>query len=114
MAVHELTLSQLDSLDDGRIVVAWQQALKRAVADCEDRPAVGEARKIVLQTEIVPRLDEDGRLSTVGVQFQIKDSAPVRKTKKYDMQPRRGKQLVFNDLSDDNVQQRTLDEMEGA
>ena len=35
MAVHELTLSKLDVLDDGRITVAWQQALKRAVADCK-------------------------------------------------------------------------------
>ena len=112
MAVHELTLSQLDALDNGRIVVAWQQALKRAVADCEDRPAVSETRKVILQTEIVPVLDQDAQLETVKVQFKIKDTVPTRKTKKYDMQPRRGQQLAFNDLSDDNVQQRTLDELE--
>lgn len=112
MAVHELTLSKLDALDDGRITIAWQQALKRAVADCEDRPAVGEARKVILQTEISPILDEDGQLDTCRVQFQVKESAPVRKTKKYDMDPRRGQILVFNDLSDDNVKQRTLDELE--
>ena len=114
MAVHELKLGEIDNVDDGRVTVAWQQALKRAVADIEDRPAVGDARKVVLQTELVPTLDQDGQLDTIKVQFQIKDTVPTRKTKKYDMQSRRGQQLVFNDLSDDNVHQRTLDEMEGA
>jgi hypothetical protein len=35
---------------------------------------------------------------------------PARRTKTYSCGYRRGGQLVFNDLSDDNINQRTLDE----
>lgn len=112
MALVEFDLKSLDSLDGGRVLVAWQQALKRVMLDCQDRPAVSDARKITLQTDVVPVIGDDGLLDTVRLQFQVKDTAPVRKSKKYEMEPRRGGMLVFNDLSDDNVKQRTLDELE--
>ena len=117
MALHEFKLETLTKLDDGRVVEAWNQALRRAILDCEDRPGVTEARKVILQLELAPTIDEDGNVDTVRGQFQVKDSAPVRKTKKYDFSPRlqgKSKVLIFNDLSDDNVKQHTIDEVTGG
>ena len=111
--LREFRIESLTELDGGRVVEAWNQALKRAIADCEDRPGVTDTRKVMLQLELSPSLDEDGNVESVKGQFQIKDSVPTRKTKKYDFEPRfqdGAKVLVFNDLSDDNVHQRTLDE----
>lgn len=111
MAIKEMQLQTIIALDDGRIVEAWNQALKRVVSDCHDRPGCKDSRKITLQLDIEPLVSEDGDLDTVRGQFQIKDSLPVRKTKKYDFEPRRNGSLAFNDLSDDNVHQRTIDEV---
>lgn len=110
MSIHEFSLKSLPSLDGGRVVEAFNQAVKRAVADCQDRPGEMKARTVTLQLDIVPVVDEDGMLGTVRGAFQIKESIPTRKSRVYDFQPRRGGMLVFNDLSDDASQQRTLDQ----
>ncbi len=113
MAVRELRLEELESLDDGRVVAAFNQALKRAARDCEDRPGEEAVRKVTLQCEIKPLMSESGDLEDVEVSFQIKDTVPTRKTKKYTCAYRRlsqGTNLVFNDMSDENPNQHTLDE----
>ena len=112
MAVHQLSIPSLAELDEGRLNVAWQQALKRAAMDCEDRPGEEKARTVTLQCELLPVLaaDGSGQLESVKVTFQVADKAPPRKTKKYDMGLRRGGVLVFNDLSTDDIHQKTIDE----
>ena len=111
--LHEFSLPTLVNLDGGRITEAWLQALKRCARDCEDRPAVEKPRKVVLELSVRPVMDEQGGLDTIRGTFQIKDTAPARESKVYDFglrQIRGGDvQLVFNDLSDDNVNQSTID-----
>lgn len=113
MAMHELELPTLDNLDDGRLALAWKKALQRAALDCEDRPGDNKPRIVTLQCEIIPVLaaDGSGQLDTVHVSFQVQDKVPTRKTKKYDMSLRRGGVLAFNDLSDEDVHQKTIDEI---
>ncbi len=117
MALHELSLDSLLALDGGRVAVAWQQALLRAVADCEDRPAEEKPRVINLQAEIVPVTDENDVhiVDSVSIKFQIKETIPTRKSKLYSFGIRKKRdqlQLVFNDLSDDDINQRTIDQQE--
>lgn len=109
MSVYEFSLANLPHLDEGRLALAFQQAITRAVADCEDRPGEGKGRSIALVAEIVPVMF-DNHLDTVNVSFQVKESLPTRKSKTYNMGVRKGGKLVFNDLSDDNIHQRTIDE----
>ena len=114
--LHDFTLQNLIELDGGRIPEAWIQAVRRCANDCDDRPGVTDPRKVTLTLDLSPVCDEEGRLETIRGQFQIKDTSPVRKTKKYDLAFRRKSgqaQLVFNDLSDDNALQMTIDESEG-
>lgn len=110
--LREFNLSSITDLDGGRVAEAFDQAVKRAVKDCEDRPGETKPRTVVLQLDLVPVMDESGDVGSVAGAFQVKDTCPTRKSRVYDFSPRRG-MLVFNDLSEDNVDQRTLDEGKG-
>ena len=112
MAVHELTLASLmEKLDGGRVAMAFQAELKRCIADCDDRPGDDKDRKVVIELKLNPITDEQGHLQEVKGKFHIKSSVPNRRSKPYSFGLRRSKagpSLVFNDLSDDNVNQATL------
>lgn len=108
----EFSLEKLGQLDGGRVLEAVTQAIRRAVDDCEDRPGVLSPRNVRLTLAISPVCDEQGQLDTVQMVCQVTETIPSRKSKKYSFEPRRsvnGVQLLFNDLSDDNVHQMTID-----
>lgn len=109
MAVHQLTLETLNKLYDGRVAAAFDLKLKQLVLDLEDRPQAKQARKLTLEVTLTPMM-ADGELESAAVDFQVLAKSPGLKTKAFDMQFRRGGVLVFNDLSEDNANQRTLDE----
>lgn len=101
--IRELTLNQLVALDGGRVTEAWQQALGRALDDCDDRPGVDKPRTVTLTFALVPTMDEQGRVESVAGQFDVKDSLPKRSTKAYQFSPRKraGKTvLTFDDAAE--------------
>ena len=109
--IRELTLENMKHLDDGRAMIGFDQAVRRAVADIVDRPATPDARKVKLEVQLIPVVDvETGELVSVKTRFTVDDKAPIRKTRSVDMEVRGG-HLAFNDLSEDDVRQRTIDEM---
>ena len=115
MAIHEFSLATLMELDNARVVEAWNQAVQRCASDCEDRPALKKPRKVTLELELIPVFEQDGAvLDSINASFKVKDSAPQREGKTYSLGVRRTRdkrhQLVFNDLSDENVNQRTIDQ----
>lgn len=112
--IHEFGLGTLINLDGGRIVEAWNQAISRATRDCEDRPAENKPRKVTLELELTPVVFQDGAVldSLKGI-FRIKDTVPTRQSKDYSLgfRKRHGQaRLVFNDLSEDDIHQKTIDE----
>ena len=110
MALEKLDLGSLERLDQGRIAVAFEHALRRAEMDCKDRPGVKAARTVVLVARIMPLQDVDtGQLDTCNVDFQVHESIPKRRSRTYSMRASPGG-LVFNELSPDNIKQGTLDE----
>jgi len=112
MALRTFKLEELAELDGGRVAVAFAQAQARVVADCEDRPGELTARKILLQMEVVPVIDEDGKCSGVKSSFQIKDSIPTRKSKQYDFGLDPSGRLYYSDESPGNVDQLTFDDVD--
>ena len=115
--LHEFTLDKIHLMDGGRVAVAFDQAIGRALADCHDRPGVAKPRKVSMEVTLIPVCD-DGFCDSVDVQFSFKDGMPARSSKAYNLGVRkRGAdkqlQLVFNDLSLDNANQRTIDELAG-
>ena len=108
--IHEFDFSTIANLDDGRIAASWNLLLSRITHDCHDRPAIGDSRKMALEMEMSPVMDEAGNVEVINVKFQVKHSMPaVKSQKKYELQPRGKYKLVFNDLCDD-PNQMTLDE----
>ncbi len=113
MAMHEFSLESLIELDGGRVPVAFNQAVQRLIKDCEDRPNDKAARKALVELSLSPVCDDHGNLDEVKGSFKVKDTVPSRETKEYSFGVRKsskGPMLVFNDLSDDNVNQKTIDD----
>jgi len=112
MALEKFGVAALAKIDEGRIGVAFDEAIKRCEADCKDRPALKEARKITLTATIVPSVAPDGEMESCDLQLVIKETIPDRKTRVYNAISKRGG-LYLNELSPDDARQLTLDEKEG-
>lgn len=110
MAVFELTLRELmEDLDGGRVGAAFMQELRRVVADMEDRPTDDKERQVVLTAKFEPISDDSGHLDEVRGKFHVTSKVPNRRSKAYSFASRNGSKLVFNDLSEDDVHQKTID-----
>lgn len=107
--LEKFSLKSLAAMDGERIGLAFEQALKRVVMDCEDRPGESKERTISLTLAVKPRQDASGFCDDCNVQILVSDSVPKRKSKVYNMSVRKGGHLVFNDDSLDNAKQETMD-----
>jgi len=114
MAIHELNLKTLfENLDGGRVSAAFQHELQRCIADCNDRPGEEKNRTVTLKFNVSPVCDESGLCEEIKGKFHVASSVPQRRSKVYSFQARKRagqNQLVFNDMSDDNIAQKTIDE----
>jgi hypothetical protein len=52
MTLHYLSLAALKDLDGGRVYEAFDQAMRRVVADCEDRPGERDPYAVRCAVEI--------------------------------------------------------------
>lgn len=119
MTMRELNLGDLEHLDGGRVAEAFKTQLGRLLADCEDRPGLEVARTLNMTMDITPKVDKQGAnfaLDDCKVKFKFAGKVPPSESRDYEMKARRRntegrlqRSLVFNDLSDDNVSQMTLD-----
>lgn len=107
--LEKFTLGSLSTMDGERIAIAFEQALKRVVQDCDDRPGEKKERTVTLTLAVKPVLDADGMCDDCKVQVAVTDSVPTRKSKVYDMAIKKGGHLVYNNESLDNVSQETMD-----
>lgn len=112
MGFVNLTLESLKDLDAGRISVAFQQQLKRAVEDCMDRPGEKAARNVVMNVKIVPIIAADGSCEETAAEFQITSKVPARKSKTYHFGIKKGGILYFSENSPDAIDQTTLDDVD--
>lgn len=109
MGIERFDLGAVAKLDEGRIKEAFEQALKRCMDDCKDRPALPDPRKVQLMATLQPVVGDDGSMESCDVHFQIADSIPKRKSKIYNMKAKGG-QLFFNELSTRDIHQRSIDD----
>ena len=108
MAIVALSLDTIRQLDNGRVFEAFSQALSRAVRDCEDRPGEDKARKVVLQIELTPVVQEEHVPTTVALLCQVKDTVPTRKSRPYSCGIRAGGVVAFSTESPTQFNQMTL------
>lgn len=115
--VQEFTLENLPNLNDGLIAAAFNQMIERCAADCDDRPHHAKPREITLKVTLKPipankDLDTVQGACVVSCNLPKIELPPVsfgfRKKKGAD--GRKMGTLVFNDMSEENIKQRTIDE----
>lgn len=109
MAIKQVTFAELVGMDDNVLEVAINAALKRAAEDCEDRPGVKRSRKITLNLEVMPVLDEDGIAEDVRYSFVMNERLPNRSSKQYTFGLRKNGVLTYNPDALDNHNQHTFD-----
>lgn len=108
--IQQLNLATLkDELDGGRVGAAFDHELRRCVEDCQDRPGDTKPRKVTLELTIEPVKSDSNFCEEVWGKIRISSTVPKRQTKPISFGVRKGGMLVFNDLSEDDVKQRTID-----
>lgn len=104
-----LTLSTIAEVDKGKVALAFNQVLKKALDDVEDRPADSTRRTVNLQVVLTPKLDDDsGVLDVVHTEFRITSKIPAKQTIAYPMLPMGKGRLSFQPLSPLDPRQGTL------
>lgn len=107
--IEEFRLESLATIDGGLIREAFEQAMRRCRADCEDRPGVDKPRKVTVVATFTPTQASDGTFDSCDVQFDVDDTLPKRQSPRYNMKVERGR-LFYNEMSPDAIRQRTLDD----
>ena len=110
MAKQRLTLAALTGLDSGTAAAVFQNEMRKAVADCTDRPGLDTPRKVMLEVTIAPVTDSRGVCEHANVDFKVHSSIPHQKTRQYQMEVDSRGELLFNPESPDDVHQQTIDE----
>lgn len=73
-----LSASNLHKLDDGLVGRVVDDALQKALSDCEDRPSLNKIRKVTIEVELKPRFDDrSSALKGVDTTVQVKASVPA-------------------------------------
>lgn len=112
--LKKLTLKQCANLDGGKVAAAFALHSKKIVQDCMDRPGSDAVRKITMEFLVTPSLDPDtGECDDVNVEVEIGSKVPKHRSRPINCQVRKsagGAQLIFNDMNEKNVNQRTLDQ----
>lgn len=109
MLTH-FTIQEIGKLDDGRVAAIVNKQIRAATVDCSNRPGVSDARKITVVLEMKPVCGEDGLCQETYIEAVTSLSTPKSRSKPINMGVRANGALMFNDVSQDNVNQQTLDQ----
>lgn len=93
-----LCLQTIALLTGGAVGAQFDDDLKRAVRDCEDRPTDKRPRTVALLVRLSPEVDlKNGKVhcDDVLVEAQIKTGLPQRHSPVYRMKPRHGHGELF-------------------
>jgi hypothetical protein len=98
--VRQMTIANLQELDQGKVALAINHALRQCVLDIESRPADKSRRKMQLVVDLTPILDKQtAALDMIGVEFTIQTKLPVRHSNVYPMLPSDAGILTFQPAS---------------
>lgn len=75
------TTDTLGDLDDGVTRLMIDAALADALADCDDRPTLTKPRRIVIQVELQPELNQRGAMIGVQAKAQVALRIPGQVTR---------------------------------
>lgn len=107
MALLEFSLARIENVDGGRVVEAFDELVRRAIADCEDRPGAKTARAVSLTLSLKPRVRDNGEAYEIAFGFAVAAKIPTTQSPAYIGAIRHGNKglgFVFDDLTGDPAQ----------
>lgn len=107
-----LSLANLKDLDYGKLNVAFQQHLARAVCDCLDRCGDTRPRQISMTFSLEPVTDAEGSCDEVSLECQVSSKVPSHRSKTFACRPNTKGHLTFDVDCHDDVDQGTLSDLE--
>jgi len=113
MAMRDLSLGSIQHVAGGTVDATFQQQLKRVIEDCGDRPGEKKARQVILIVNVTPIMLQDGAAYDVSTDYEIKSTIPTFISRPVECRVKTGGRAIFNDLSEGNVDQMTIDEISG-
>src|ERR1700712_1257297 len=99
MPKQTLTLDHMGDVDQGALRIAVNQALKQAVQDLADRPALDKKRVVQLHIELKPVMDTNSNqphMESADVTWFVKSSTPATGSSGIVMKPNAEGQLYFH------------------
>lgn len=106
MSQEVLRFSTIGQVDNGAVMVAFDQALRDIEKDCRDRFDLKTARSLTFKLTMTP-VQDGGCLAKVDVQFEINSSIPKQKSMLFPMKATR-KGISFQTDAPDNPDQETM------
>lgn len=110
MALKKFSIKNIGDLDGGRIAMMIDQQLGVAEVDCQNRPGVDKPRKVIVEIELHPIVDESGVCEEVSVGFDAKTNVPKQRSKQISMGLHASSGLMHNPASEHDVRQGSLDD----
>lgn len=102
-------IADLSKVKNGLIDALFVAEMNRITQDLIDRPGLGNARKLCVEVCLEPVCGQSGHLESITARFEVCSKVPKQCTDDMSMLCGDGA-LTFNDLSPEDVHQRTLDE----
>lgn len=83
MPLMPVSLDRLDEIGMEAVSAMFAAELKKCVADLVDRPGNAKARKVILQFELTPRLNEHGIADSAYGRIKCASKLPAQHTREY-------------------------------
>jgi hypothetical protein len=109
-SAKQLNYRNIALVDQGKVEMAMNHAIKSAIRDVIDRPADKGKRTASLKITMTPELDEDTAvLDTIGFQFAIALTVPTRRNAApYPMLPHADGTVTFQPASPKDPRQQNM------
>lgn len=111
--LKQFKIQQVGELDNGRVAGFINKAIRTCAEDATTRPGIDKPRRVMVAIDITPVIDEHGAATEIDMDFEIGTKLPRSRTKTVNMKAQNDGALLFNDLSQDDVRQTTIDEHHG-
>lgn len=112
--IKQLTINTIGDIDDGRVRLAIDRDLEAICKDLMNRPGDPSRRSLTIKIDFKPQPRADGVLETVDVDLTTLVKVPKRRAQPAKMLIKPTGKLLWNDLSQDDPKQATLDQIDGG
>ena len=108
-----LEMKDLADLDGGRVGINVNNSLATIAHSLKKRPGDDTPRKLLIEIEFIPVMNDEGQLDSADCRASVATKLPKYRAGMVSLGlSDDNNEMLWNDHSEDNVHQHTLDESE--